>query len=101
MKVKLKDDFIEDVARRGKFTLKDTSKFLDAIIDELFDSISEGYKVIFSGFGNFEVRERKGRPGTNPRTQKPIKIPPTRVPYFHASQKLRDAVKNNIKNKEK
>jgi integration host factor subunit alpha len=42
-----------------------------------------------SGFGNFQLRDKRPRPGRNPKPGAPIPIPPRRVVTLHASQKLK------------
>ena len=46
----------------------------------------------FSGFGNFQLREKPQRPGRNPKTGEEIPITARRVVTFHASQKLKAMV---------
>ena len=41
-----------------------------------------------SGFGNFELKEKKERPGRNPKTGEDVAISARRVVTFHAGQKL-------------
>ena len=52
----------------------------------------EGQDVKISGFGNFEIRSKSGRPGRNPRTGEPVPIPPKRVVTFRASAMLKDQI---------
>jgi nucleoid DNA-binding protein len=51
-----------------------------------------GSKVQLVGFGTFEVRERAGRTGRNPRTGEEIVIDAAKVPAFKAGKALKDAV---------
>ena len=45
-----------------------------------------------SGFGNFELRDKKQRPGRNPKTGEEIPITARRVVSFKAGQKLKARV---------
>ncbi len=54
--------------------------------------LKRGGKVSISGFGNFELRRREAREGTNPRTGKAITIRASIVPTFRAGKALRDSV---------
>jgi DNA-binding protein HU-beta len=70
-----------------------------AIIDALFaaDGLVAGElrrsgKVQITGFGNFELRRRKGRAMRNPRTGKTTTLPPTLAPAFRAGKALKDAM---------
>ena len=54
-----------------------------------------GLDVKISGFGNFILRDKKGRPGRNPKTGEDVLISPRRVVTFRAGQKLKSRVENN------
>jgi integration host factor subunit alpha len=52
----------------------------------------EGGQVKLSGFGNFDLREKKQRPGRNPKTGEEIPITARRVVTFRPGQKLKARV---------
>ncbi len=54
--------------------------------------MSEGDTVTLSGFGSFQSRVRKARPGRDPRTGEDIQLPETTVPLFKAGKHLREVV---------
>ena len=72
-------------------------KDVKAVVDGVFASITEhltrGDKVQITGFGSFEVRERKARQGVNPSTGEKIDIAASKAPAFKAGRSLRDSVK--------
>ncbi len=47
-----------------------------------------------TGFGSFEVRQRKAREGRNPRNNEPIQIEASKTPAFKAGKQLKDLVNN-------
>ncbi|MEM6959588.1 MAG: HU family DNA-binding protein, partial [Myxococcota bacterium] len=51
-----------------------------------------GENVKISGFGKFEVRDKRERIGRNPRTGSPMPISARRVLTFKHSQVLRNAL---------
>ena len=65
-------------------------------VDSLFKAIAaalhDGAKVQISGFGTFDVRERRARTGRNPRTGEAVEIPAGKVPAFRASRVLKESV---------
>ena len=61
---------------------------IESFFKEIINSLERGEEVKLSGFGNFELREKKERPGRNPKTGEEIPISARRVVTFHASQKL-------------
>ena len=48
--------------------------------------------VKLSGFGNFDLRDKRQRPGRNPKTGEEIPITARRVVTFKPGQKLRERV---------
>ncbi|WP_436396354.1 integration host factor subunit alpha [Acidithiobacillus ferriphilus] len=64
------------------------------IVDLFFDTIrktlARGEEVKLSGFGNFTLRDKRPRPGRNPKTGVATEISARRVVTFHASQILKD-----------
>lgn len=67
-----------------------------ALVEDFFEKIREtlenGEQVKLSGFGNFELREKKSRPGRNPKTGEDIPISARRVVTFRPGQKLKARV---------
>ena len=62
---------------------------VDLLIEELMASLAVGEQVKLSGFGNFELRDKKERPGRNPKTGESIPIAARRVVTFKAGPKLK------------
>lgn len=64
-----------------------------ALVEAFFDTIRltlvQGEEVKLSGFGNFTLRDKRARPGRNPKTREPVEIRSRRVVTFHPSLKLR------------
>ena len=53
-------------------------------------ALSKGENVKLSGFGNFVLRDKKSRPGRNPKTGEDVTITARRVVTFKCGQKLKD-----------
>ena len=66
---------------------------LNALIEVVSETLSNGEEVAIAGLGKFEVRERAARNGRNPQTGEAITIAASKVPAFKASKTLKDAVK--------
>jgi DNA-binding protein HU-beta len=62
----------------------------DALFATIGDALNRGETVELKGFGSFSVIETKARTGRNPRTGKPIAIPPGRRVRFKPSRSLLD-----------
>ena len=72
---------------------KDSREMVDSFIEELVASLAVGEQVKLSGFGNFDLRDKKARPGRNPKTGETIPIPARRVVTFRAGNTLKARVK--------
>lgn len=87
-----KTELIAAAAESAGVAKKDAERVINAAIDAITRTMTEGGKVQLSGFGIFEVKEREARVGRNPHTKEAIEIPATRVPAFKASKALKDIV---------
>ena len=67
-----------------------------AIVNQFFEEIRLALDheeiVKLSGFGNFTLRDKKSRPGRNPKTGVEVIIAPRRVVTFKAGHKLKSEV---------
>jgi len=88
-----KGDMVDLIAKKAEMSKKDAMVALNAVLKSIEEKLSEGHTVRLIPFGSFEVRERKGRVGRNPRTGKKIHISARRVPAFKPGKALKDAVK--------
>ncbi|MBO5102849.1 MAG: HU family DNA-binding protein [Clostridia bacterium] len=87
-----KQEFIVAVAEKAGLSNVDAAKAVNAVLDVIESEMKAGNKVILTGFGQFEARERAARVGINPATKESIKIPACKVPAFKAGKGLKDAV---------
>lgn len=87
-----KTELIAAVAEKAGLTKKDAEKALAAVIDTIVDTVASGDKIQLVGFGTFERRERNARTGCDPRTNKQIEIPASKVPAFKAGSAFKEAV---------
>ncbi len=88
-----KTELIAVVAERAEVTKKEAELVLQALVDTVSETLATGEKVVITGFGTFEVRDRVARKGRDPRTGKVIKIPAQKTPAFRAGKGLKDAVR--------
>jgi integration host factor subunit alpha len=69
---------------------REARELVDLFFEELRASLSTGEQVKLSGFGNFDLRDK--RPGRNPKTGEEIPISARRVVTFRPGQKLKARV---------
>ena len=88
-----KSELIVALAQKAELSKKDAEKALTAFVDVVTESLKAGDKVQLVGFGTFEVRERSERKGRDPRTNKEIVIPASKVPAFKVGKAFKTAIK--------
>ncbi len=65
---------------------------IEDFFDEIKNSLINNEEVKLSGFGNFELINKKERPGRNPKTGEDVTITARRVVTFRARNKLRKKI---------
>jgi DNA-binding protein HU-beta len=88
-----KTQFIAEVAERTGVSKKQTRQVLDAALHLIAEQLQAGERVVLTGFGTFEVRDRRERRGVNPQTKEAMTIGATRTPGFSASNTFKSVVR--------
>jgi integration host factor subunit alpha len=84
-----KADIIESVYERVGFSKKDSAELVELSFDTLKETLERGDKVKIVGFGIFQPRYKRARPGRNPQSGQPIEITARRVVVFVPSTGLK------------
>ena len=71
---------------------REAKDLVDLFFEEIRASLEANEEVKLSGFGNFELRDKRQRPGRNPKTGEDIPISARRVVTFRPGQKLKARV---------
>jgi integration host factor subunit alpha len=87
-----KADIIEGVYEKVGFSKKESAEIVELVFDTFKETLERGDKIKISGFGNFQVRQKKARVGRNPQTGKEIEISARRVLTFRPSAVLKAAL---------
>ena len=93
-----KTQFIEKLAKKTGFTLKDAGMVVNAIFNAapgkgiIAVELDAGGKVSLPGFGTFKTVHRRERTGINPKTKAAITIPAKNYPVFKAGKILKNRV---------
>ena len=90
-----KADMAEHLFEELGLNKREAKDMVEMFFEEIRQALEDGRQVKLSGFGNFDLREKKQRPGRNPKTGEEIPITARRVVTFHASQKLKAMVEKN------
>ena len=87
-----KNELIKGISKESNLSQKEAREALMAFAKLIKESLKKGDNVKISGFGKFEVRERRERMTTNPQTRQKLLIPATKVTSFKAGKDLKDAI---------
>ncbi len=87
-------EMIENLVEKLDIDKATAKEFVEQFFEEIRVALENGDEVKLSGFGNFQLREKKARPGRNPKTGEDVQVSARRVVVFKASQKLKDRIEN-------
>ena len=71
---------------------KQCSEIFETMLDIIKSTLASGEDVMISGFGKFNVKNKKERRGRNPATTEDIVLPARRVVTFNCSSNLQNKV---------
>ncbi|MBS3964683.1 MAG: integration host factor subunit alpha [Methylomonas sp.] len=87
-----KADIAEKLFEDLGLNKREAKEIVELFFEEIKGALETGEQVKLSGFGKFELRDKSGRPGRNPKTGEEIPITPRRVVTFRTGQKLKARV---------
>ena len=87
-----KADMAEELFDELGLNKREAKEMVETFFEKIRASLEDGSQVKLSGFGNFDLREKKQRPGRNPKTGEEIPISARRVVTFRPGQKLKARV---------
>ncbi len=78
---------------------REAKELVEMFFEEITRSLEQDRQVKMSGFGNFDLRSKRSRPGRNPKTGEEIPITARRVVTFRPGQKLKARVEAYVGHK--
>jgi integration host factor subunit alpha len=89
-----KADLAESIYKRRVtlLTKKEATEAVESILSISKGTLISGSALLLSGFGKFNVNDKKARRGRNPQTGESLMLSERRVVTFHPSGKLRSMV---------
>lgn len=87
-------ELVEALMIERSFDKTEATHFVSLFYQTICNALQSGEPVHLSGFGNFNVIDKKARPGRNPKTGKPHIIAARRVVTFKAGKKLINVMAN-------
>ena len=90
-----KADLAEHLFNVVGLNKREARELVETFFEEIRFSLENGEVVKLSGFGNFNLRDKRERPGRNPKTGEEIPITARRVVTFRAGHKLKSRVEHH------
>jgi integration host factor subunit alpha len=87
-----KADIVDKVWERIGGKKKDSQDLVESVFSMVKVTLENGENVKITGFGKFEVKQKKDRRGRNPQTGETITIEARRILSFKPSTLLRAAI---------
>ncbi len=87
-----KAELIESLAGKLDLPKGQAERAVNLIFDDIVAALKSAQKVNVSGFGTFQVSERKARQGRNPKTGETIEIAASKSAKFKPGKQLKDAL---------
>ena len=89
-----KADMAEHLYEELGFNKREAKDMVEVFFEEIRQSLIDNEQVKLSGFGNFDLRDKRARPGRNPKTGEDIPVSGRRVVTFRPGQKLKVKVED-------
>ncbi|MCG8690434.1 MAG: integration host factor subunit alpha [Minwuiales bacterium] len=86
----------EAVYQEVGLSRNESAELVESVLDEIASSLVKGDSVKVSSFGSFQVRQKGGRVGRNPKTGEEVPIQPRRVLVFRASHVLKERINESM-----
>lgn len=87
-----KTELIFAVSEKMEMNKGEVEDIVNAVLDAVVKSLKKGEEVKLTGFGNFKVKERAERIGTNPADGQKITIPASKTVVFKPAKSLKESV---------
>ena len=84
-----KADMAEHLFNELGLNKREAQDLIDSVFEEIRTTLEHGEEVRLSGFGLFYLRDKKERPGRNPKTGEEVPITARRVVAFRPGPKLK------------
>lgn len=83
------NDFVEKMKEKTRFSTREVELFIKEFKNIIYETLENGEKVQFLGFGAFEAKLRKQHEKKNPRTKEEMVIPESYVPKFKPGKEFK------------
>ena len=88
-----KNELIRQVATEAQLPRQTVARVINQTLRVITEEVGQGSRVVLTGFGTFELRDRSARRGVDPRTGVELIVPATRTPGFTASASFKQRIR--------
>jgi len=92
-----KADVVNEISEKTGIEKLAVQHTVEAFMESIKDSLSNGDNVYLRGFGSFIVKKRAEKTGRNISKNTTIKIPAHNIPAFKPAKIFVEGVKTNVK----
>jgi DNA-binding protein HU-beta len=92
-----KAEIVAEIAGKTGLEKSEIQAIVEAFMNEVKDSLSQGDNVYLRGFGSFIVKTRAEKTGRNISKNTTIVIPAHNIPAFKPAKTFVDKVKKSVK----
>ena len=90
-------EFVSKLAANNGLTKKVNTQVLKSFLEVMAEELEKGERVVFTDFGVFETKVRKGREVKDPRNGDPIIVPDKTTIKFKPGKALKTLVCKEVK----
>ena len=87
-----KADISEKISDKCRLNKKESQDIIEELFSIMKETLEGGEELKISGFGKFEVKQKRPRKGRNPQTGQALTISARRILSFKPSALLREAL---------
>jgi integration host factor subunit beta len=87
-----KTHLIQALSKDTELPIGKAEEVVKTVFNTMATALTKGDRVEIRGFGTFKVKHYDGYTGHNPKTGKPIKIKPKKLPFFKCGNELKERV---------
>ncbi|MBU2767488.1 integration host factor subunit alpha [Acidithiobacillus ferrivorans] len=84
-----KKDLMDHLADTTGLKVRESKQLVEGFFDTIRETLASGEEVQLSGFGRFNILDKRSRPGRNPKTGESVEIAARRVVTFTASHSFK------------
>ena len=87
-----KMELIDTLRFEAEITKSEAAAVVNLFFKEMANALAEGDRVEIRGLCSFYVKKYKAYAGRNPKTGKPTRVKPKKLPFFKCGKELKDRV---------